>query len=108
MDIHEGELLTVGGIDYPIRSCAPWSMAKQSQPSFARMAVLTVSTKGSVIEGTLRKAAATKLTGLKCTPLDPVSAELAATVVLDTPCQLVQTFLTDGTGFVHLVLEVLK
>lgn len=48
------------------------------------------------------------LSGLKCTPLDPVDPDLRRRMALETPHELLQTFLTDGNGFVHLILEDLK
>lgn len=108
MDIHEGDLLTIASVDYPIKSCADWTMSRQSASSFNHMAVLSASTKRSGITGSIRTAPVTNLSNLKATPLDPVSAELAATVETETPSELTQTFVTDGAGFVHLILEVLK
>ena len=73
------------------------------------MANVTASTKRPpAISGGKRGEATTKLSGLKCTPLDPVSSEIRKRVALDTPMELLQTFLTDGSGFVHLVVEELK
>ena len=48
------------------------------------------------------------LTGLKCTPLDPVDPDLRRRLALETPNELLQTFVADGHGFVRLVLEDLK
>ena len=108
MDISEGDLLSYGGTDYPIKACSDWTMPRQSAASFARMATLSVSTKRSTLSGTIRSTPAAYLTGLNATPFDPVSPELAATVELETPAELVQTFISDGSGFVRLLLEVLK
>jgi len=108
MDILEGDLLVVGSTEYPIKSCAEWSTSKFLSGSFVRLATVAVSTKRSAIANGMRSAPATNLTGLTAMPLDPVSAEQAATVHLETPAELVQTFVTDGSGFVHLILEVLK
>jgi hypothetical protein len=53
-------------------------------------------------------AATTYLTGLKCTPLDPVDADLALSAGLDTPHETLQCFVADGSGFIHLILQDLK
>lgn len=107
LDIIEGDILVISNKEYPIKSCAKWT-GFGSTGAFRRSARLSASTKRSAISGGMRSAAATYLTGLKATPLDPVSSDLAATVQLDTPAVLLQTFLSDGTDYVHLVVEELK
>jgi hypothetical protein len=63
--------------------------------SFTRLATETASTKRPpTISGGRRGAAVTHVTTLTCTPLDPVSAEIAQRVVLDTPHELLQTFVS--------------
>ena len=109
MDILEGDTLVVGSKEYPIKECGEWKTNRMNTPSFRRMAIETASTKRPpALSDGKRGAAATKLTGLRCTPLDPVSAEIRKRVALDTPMELLQTFITDGQGFVHLVVEDLK
>lgn len=109
MDLQEGDLLVVAGKEYPIKSCAEWASNRMNTPGFRRMANVAASTKRApAMAGGKIAAAATRLTGLKCTPLDPVSPDIQKRVALDAPMELLQTFLTDGAGFVHLVLEDLK
>jgi hypothetical protein len=109
MDILEGDTLVVGGKDYPIKECAEWKTTRMNTPSFRRMAVETASTKRPpALSGGKRGEAVTNLSGLKCTPLDPVSSEIQKRIALETPMELLQTFITDGQGFVHLVVEDLK
>ena len=109
MDILEGDTLVVAGKDYPIRECGEWSTHRMNTPGFRRMATVSASTKRppALVDGK-RGEATPKLIGLKCTPLDPVSSEIRNRVALDTPMELLQTFITDGSGFVHLVVEDLK
>lgn len=109
LDIKEGDLLVVGGREYPIRHVAEWAMSRASYRSFARQATVSASTKRSpaVVSGK-RGTPATNLTNLYCTPLDPVDPETARRLVLDTPHELKQTFLDSTTGFYHLVVEDLK
>jgi hypothetical protein len=109
MDIREGDILVVGGKDYPIKECGEWKTNRMNTPGFRRMATESASTKRSpAMVGGKIGAATARLLALKCTPLDPVSAEIQKRVALDTPMELLQTFITDGSGFVHLVLEDLK
>jgi hypothetical protein len=109
MDILEGDVLVVGGKDYPIKECAEWKTTRMNTPGFRRMAVESASTKRppALFSG-IRSEAVTHLTGLRCTPLDPVSADIQKRVALETPMELLQTFVTDSSGFVHLVVEDLK
>ena len=109
MDIREGDILVALGKDYPIKSCADWSKQGSNTRSFSHLATVSASTKRApALSGGKRGDATAKLIGLKCTPLDPVSAEIQKRVALDTPMELLQTFLTDGDGFVHLVIEDVK
>lgn len=61
------------------------------------MASVTCGTKRSPasVSG-VRGDPATNLTGLKCLPLDPVSAELRVRLELDTPYELLQTMIEGG------------
>jgi hypothetical protein len=109
LNVVEGDLLVVGAKEYPIRSCAEWETEAMNTSGFRRMAKKDCSTKrAGVITSTSAGTIATSLTGLKCTPLDPVSPEIQKRVALDAPMELLQTYLTDGDGFVHLVVEEIK
>ena len=60
--------------------------------AFRRLAKVVANTKRApVISGGKRGAPATNLIGLRCLPLDPVSAELAQRVGLSTPHETLQT-----------------
>ena len=59
------------------------------------MATVDCSTKRADIVAGKRGAATEELTGLKCTPLDPVDAELSARAGLSTPIEVWQTFIED-------------
>ncbi len=65
--------------------------------SFAHLATVTASTKrpAAPVSGKTTTPAA-KLASLKCTPLDPVDAELSKRLGLDTPHELLQTFVDGG------------
>lgn len=109
MDVREGDVLVANGKDYPIKSCAEWSTDRMNTVGLRRMAKVAASTKRSpgIISGK-RGEPVTLLTSLKCTPLDPVTPDIQKRVALDTPMELLQTFITDNSGFVHLVVEDLK
>ncbi len=109
IDIREGDILVVSGKDYPIRAVEEWEKELLFTRSFSRLATKTAATKRSpgVSSGKVGTAV-TNLTGLACLPLDPVSAEVERRLALDTPFEILQTFVSDGTGFLHLYLEDLK
>lgn len=95
LDIKEGDYFVYGGKDYPVRSCAEWQHGIISNRRFT----VTANTK---------RRAATNLTGISCTLLWPVDAEIRTRPGLDTPHELLQVFV-DGTDiFYHLILEDLK
>ena len=61
--------------------------------SFARAANVTASTKRPpAISSGKRGTPATNIASLSCTPLDPIDAELRQRLALDTPHELLQTF----------------
>lgn len=109
LDIQEGDLLTVDGRDYPIRSVAEWYMPRQSFRSIVRIAIVEAETKRSpAVAGGKRGPASTYLTGLYCTPIDPVDPEARRRLAIDTPYELKQTFVQTLGYFYHLVLEDVK
>lgn len=109
INIREGDMLVVSGKDYPIKAVEEWVKANWNTKSFQRMATLTVSTKRPPTVGAdgKRGTSATSLTGLKATPLDPASQEVIERLALESPVKLLETFIADSTGFVHLVVEEL-
>jgi len=107
LDIKEGDYLVVGVNEYPIRSCEEWTW--RYGRTFKRMTTVTASTKRNpaIVSGK-RGAPVTELTGVKCTPLDPISAELSNRLELETPHELLVSFADGGNVFYRLVLEDLK
>jgi len=65
--------------------------------SFDRLKSVTASTKreGAVVNG-LSGGMETKLSSLKCLPIDPITAELAQTAGLESWVGLYQTMVDDG------------
>lgn len=107
LDIKEGDILVVGTAEYPIEACAEWTY--RYGRSMARLATVTASTKRSPAIASGKRGAPTQnLTGLSCTPLDPVTAEITERMALNTPKERLQTFVDGGTTFYHLIVEDLK
>jgi hypothetical protein len=65
--------------------------------SLADLATIACSTKRASISGGKRGTPAANLTGLYCTPLDPVDADLASRAGLNTPLEVLQTFIQGAT-----------
>lgn len=109
LDIREGDYLVVGGKEYPIRACQEWVWNRGT--GIRRFATVTATTKRQpVITDGKRGAPTTNLTGVKCTPLDPiqVTPEIRERFDLKTPHELLETFVDGTDTFYRLVLEDLK
>ncbi len=107
VDVREGDVLVVGTDEYPIVSCGEWAFRYGT--GFARLATVTASTKRTpAIAAGKRGAPVENVSSLICTPLDPVDPALRQRLALDTPHELLQTFVDGGTTFYHLILEDLK
>lgn len=111
LDIVPGDLLIDGTDVYPIKIVSSWTMPLRRSYLF-RMANATVKTKRAVASGgkvNPASTAADHLTGLKAVPIQPLDSAGAAQAEkvygLDKPTQLLQTFISDGQTFVHLLLE---
>ena len=65
---------------------------------FSKLATVTASTKRAAFDsGEGKKTApAANVASLSCTPLDPVDPELRERLALDTPHELLQTFVDAG------------
>lgn len=67
-----------------------------------RFLTVTASTKRSpALAGGKRGAPVAHLTSLRCTPLDPVDPELRQRVALNTPHELLQTFVAGALDVVE-------
>ena len=107
LDLREGDTLVVGSTEYPIKSCASWRWLYGA--GIARLATETASTKRppAVVAGK-RGAPVTLLASIQCTPLDPADPEIRQRLALETPHELLQTFVNGGDVFYHLIVEELK
>ena len=69
---------------------------------FTLMATVTGSTKRTpAVSSGKFGVAVENIASLKCFPLDPVSAEIATRMGLDTPLELLQTFVEGGLDIVE-------
>ena len=69
--------------------------------SFSRLATETASTKRPpAISGNKRGVPVTNISSLSCTPLDPVQPDLKARMGLNSPHELLQTFVTGAPDIV--------
>jgi len=108
LDVREGDVLSVGGADYPIRSCEAWpwpSGAASSVPFIAQ----TVSIKRSPgMVGGKRGEPTVHLNAVRCTALYPASADILQRQDLQTPHVLLQVYLDGGDAVYALVVEDLR
>lgn len=109
IDIKKGDYLIVDTNQYAIREVEWWDLEKANTPSFIKMATVSCSTKRSTFSNNKRQTVSnseTNLSGLKCTPFDVVSADLALRLDLKTLYTFRQTQISNETGYIILVLEV--
>ena len=107
-DIVEGDILVVDSTEYPIRSVAEWAGFPPGSLAFKRLASITAATKRPPqLTGGTRGAAVAHLANVKCTPLDPVNAELQARLKLNTPHEVLECYV-DGDPYLRLVVEDLR
>ena len=70
--------------------------------SFSLMATVTASTKRPPdVSGGKRSAPATNVASLSCLPLDPVDSEIRERLGLESPMELLQTFVQGGLDIVE-------
>lgn len=105
IDIREGDVLVIGSEEYPVKAVEVWTKASFNTYGFQRMANVSASTKRATISSGKRSAPTANLSGLKCTPLDAITAEVAARLALESPVRMLETFLSDSTGFLHVIVE---
>ena len=69
--------------------------------SFDLTASVSASTKRASLSSGKRGTPTTNLSGLSATPLDPVSAELQERLGLESPMELLQTFVSGALDIVE-------
>jgi len=109
IDIREGDTLVVGSENYPVKAVEIWTRSNFNTSSFAKLANVSASTKRNpAISGGKRGTQTTSVTGLKITPLDPVTQDVVERLALESPVRLLETFIADSAGFVHVIVEDLQ
>jgi len=105
IDIQQGDILIVNGREYPVNNCAVW-ICNMPGASFSYLATEKAMTKRAPeIQSMKRGEPIINLVGLHCMPLDPVSSETIRRFGLESPVNLLETYLADGDQYVHLVVE---
>ena len=105
IDVKEGDSLVIGSDEYAVKAVEAWSKSSFNTSSFAAMASVSASTKRATLANNKRGTPSTYLTGLKCTPLDPVTQDIVERLALESPIRMLETFIADSTGFVHVIVE---
>lgn len=113
MDIRQGDLLVINPdlgseATYPIRAVEDWTDNLANSPSFKTLALVDCKTQRGVSSGGRTGTPQDNLTGLKCLPIMPVDAALAARSGLESLHESHQTIIADDSGFVVLVLSESK
>jgi hypothetical protein len=111
VDIREGDVLVVGSEEYPVKAVEIWTKASWNTAAFKKMANVSASTKRNpAVNATTGKRGSpvAKLSGLSITPLDPVTQDVIERLALESPVRLLETFIADSTGFVHVIVEDLQ
>lgn len=108
LDIQEGDVLVYLNKQYPIRAVAEWGWPPNTSTSFAKLDRVTVSIlRAPVLVGGRRGAPITHIASVSCLTFQPATAELAGRAGLDTPHELLVTYV-DGDVYLQLILEDLK
>jgi hypothetical protein len=108
LDIQEGDVLVYRDKHYPIRAVEEWTWRPSLTPSFARLERITVSIlRAPALSGGRRGTPVLHIPEVSCLAFQPMTAELAGRMALDTPHELLVTFV-DGDIYLLLVLEDLK
>lgn len=105
LDIVNGDVLEVAGVEYPIRAVAAWTMTNPAR-SFEVMATMSASTKRAGLAGGQRSLL-TKLVGVMIFPFQPVEDDTIAKIPnISSPHKVRQTFVRDDEAVVQLIVEV--
>ncbi len=107
LDVREGDVLSLDGTDYPIRSCEPWRWPGMAGRLPFVVKTATVKRSPGMVGGKRGEPVA-HLTGVACTALYPASAELLQRPDLQTPHLLKQCYLDGGNMVYALAVEELR
>ncbi len=108
LNIREGDILVLGGVEYPILFCGVWKSRRGSTPAQVRMCSETAGTKRPP-SGVVRGDPTTQLSNIKCMPLDPASAmDIEVRNLPTAPRVIKRTIVNGGDTFYELFVEHLK
>lgn len=108
LDIREGDILTLGGVEYPILFCGVWKSRRGSTPAQVRMCSETAGTKRPP-SGVVRGNPVANLSDLKCMPLDPASSmDIELRTLPTAPRVIKRTIVDGGDTFYEVFVEHLK
>lgn len=108
IDVREGDVLVLGGADYPIKSCEAWPWPAETRGVVPFLGA-TASTKRSpgMVSGK-RGEPAPHLAGLRSTDLYPATPDILKREDLQTPHTLLMAYLDGGDTVYALVVEDLR
>ena len=108
LDVREGDVLGVGGAEYPIKSCEAWPWPAGTRPPVPFLAA-TVSTKRSPgITAGKRGEPVAYLASVRSTALYPATPDILKREDLQTPHTLLMAYLDGGDTVYALVVEDLR
>ena len=108
LDVRNGDVLVLGGAEYPIKSCEAWPWPAGTRPPVPFLAA-TVSTKRSPgIAGGKRGEPVAHLAGVRSTALYPATPDILKREDLQTPHTLLMAYLDGGDTVYALVVEDLR
>lgn len=107
IDIKAGDQLIIGSDTFPIFSVGEHTIPGFNDPSFLKIATVSCSTKrGAENVGGDFTAPVENLTGLLCTPFQPLTEEVIIGLGLNDPHEKKTTFIADATSFVEIIVTV--
>lgn len=108
LDVRNGDVLVLGGAEYPIKACEPWPWPAGTRGVIPFLGA-TASTKRSPgMSGGKRGEPAAYLAGVRSTALYPATPDILKREDLQTPHTLLMAYLDGGDTVYALVVEDLR
>ena len=109
LDVKEGDLLVVDGVEYPVKSVKRWTVPLVTSRSFQYMATVQAVTKRNpdVVNGK-RGEPVVHLALLNILPLDPVDEDVQTRAGMGTPVKRFQTSASVFNEFILITVEELQ
>ena len=108
IDVREGDVLVLGGADYPIKSCEPWPWPAGTASAVPFLAASAATKRSPGMVSGKRGEPAAYLAGLRSTALYPATPDILKREDLQTPHTLLMAYLDGGDTVYALVVEDLK